>query len=100
MPRRPTEGSNQLNVRDVRACVVFHFHEGSPQFDVAERTDEIKREMSRLMEEHLESLRKQAFVPPDNEQIEADEKRLKRIREVSADYLAAMAREHNAQTGT
>lgn len=44
------------------------------------------------MEEHIESLKKQTFVPPDKEQREADEKRLKRIREVSADYLVAVER--------
>ena len=42
------------------------------------------------MEEHLQSLKKQAFVRADEHQVRLDEKRLKDIREVSAEYLAAM----------
>jgi hypothetical protein len=42
------------------------------------------------MREHLDSLEKQAFVTPSREQIDESEKRLKAIREVSADYLAAL----------
>ncbi len=58
------------------------------------RIEELRRELSRLMEEHLESHKRQAFVGPDEKQIQADEKRLTQIREVSADYLAAMERFH------
>jgi hypothetical protein len=42
------------------------------------------------MREHLDSLEKQAFVSPTREQIDESEKRLKAIREVSADYRAAL----------
>jgi hypothetical protein len=48
--------------------------------------------MSRLMQEHIDSLKEQAFVAPKQEQIEKDRKRLERIREVSADYIAEMGR--------
>jgi hypothetical protein len=51
------------------------------------------------MEDHLESLKKRAFVPADDEEVEADEKRLKQIREVSADYLAAMERTRDRTEG-
>ncbi|HKR85799.1 MAG TPA: hypothetical protein VJS37_16695 [Terriglobales bacterium] len=46
------------------------------------------------MEEHLQSLKKQAFVRADEHQVRLDEKRLKDIREVSAEYLAVMERSH------
>jgi hypothetical protein len=52
--------------------------------------DELRREMERLMKEHLESLKAQAFLPPSVEEREQDESRLKLIREISADYLAAI----------
>ena len=57
--------------------------------------DEPKQKLSRLTEEHLESLSKESFVRADDKQLEAHEKRLNDIREVSADYLAAMARTHS-----
>jgi len=54
--------------------------------------DDLRQEMSRLMQEHIDSLKEQAFVAPKQEQIEKDRKRLERIREVSADYIAEMGR--------
>jgi hypothetical protein len=55
---------------------------------------ELKREMERLMEEHLESLRKQAFMAPTQKEREQDEDRLALIREMSADYLATIQSSH------
>ena len=46
------------------------------------------------MEEHLESLRKQAFMAPTRREREQDENRLALIREISADYLAAIQSSH------
>ena len=46
--------------------------------------------MDRLMREHIESLRKQAFVNLSAEQVRQDEERLKAFRETSSEYLAAL----------
>ena len=54
--------------------------------------DELMHEMKRLMQEHIESLKAQEFVPPDEEQAEHDKKLLALIREVSAEFLAEFQR--------
>jgi hypothetical protein len=45
------------------------------------------------MEEQVESLRKQTFLGLDKAELHRQEARLRRIREVSADFLAALKRE-------
>jgi len=57
---------------------------------IADRVKQLKQELNRLMEEHLESRKRETFVPADIQQHAADVKRLKAIREASADFLAAM----------
>ena len=52
--------------------------------------DELQAELSHLMQEQIESLRNQTFVRPDQEQLQQQEERLNRVREVSADYLTAL----------
>jgi hypothetical protein len=52
--------------------------------------DDLKNDINRLTQEHIESLKTQAFVAPTEQQIGEDKERLKLIREASADYLAAM----------
>jgi hypothetical protein len=42
------------------------------------------------MTEHIESVRKQTFLPLSEQELQQQTERLKRIREVSADYLAAL----------
>jgi hypothetical protein len=54
---------------------------------------ELREELSRLLEEQMESLRKQTFLGLDEAELHRQEVRLKRIREVSADLLAALKRE-------
>ena len=54
---------------------------------------QLRDELDRLMREHIESLRGQVFGGMTPEEIREHEKRLSRIREVSADYLAALKRE-------
>ena len=90
MPFRRDQSSKTRRVQNVPSCTAVPFT--SIHDDVANPVDELKLKLSRLMEEHIESLRKQTFVPPDEEQREADEERLKRIREISADYLVAVER--------
>jgi len=54
---------------------------------------EIGEELNRLMLEQIESLRKETFVGMTPEEMRRQEERLKRIRQVSADFLAALKRE-------
>jgi len=54
---------------------------------------EISIELSSLMLEQIESLKKQTFGGLSGEELLQMEARLKRIREVSANYLAALKRE-------
>jgi hypothetical protein len=54
---------------------------------------QLREELSRLLEEQMESLRKQTFLGLDEAELSQQEARLKRIREVSADFLAALKRE-------
>jgi|HubBroStandDraft_5_1064220.scaffolds.fasta_scaffold613234_1 hypothetical protein len=54
---------------------------------------QLREELSRLLEEQMDSLRKQTFLGLDEAELSQQEARLKRIREVSADFLAALKRE-------
>jgi len=54
--------------------------------------EELREELNRLMLEHVESMKKQTFVGLSEEEYRQQEKRLMRIREVSADFLAALKR--------
>jgi hypothetical protein len=54
---------------------------------------ELREELGRLMEEQMESLKRQTFLGLDDVELRRQEERLKRIREVSADFLAALKRE-------
>ena len=53
---------------------------------------ELRDELHRLMTEQMESLQKQTFTWLDETELKQQEERLKRIREVSADFLAALQR--------
>jgi len=55
--------------------------------------EELREELGRLMREHLESLKQQTFGGLTDELLLQQEERLKRIREVSAEFLAALKRE-------
>jgi hypothetical protein len=46
-------------------------------------------ELSRLMKEQSESLEEQVFIGINQQELQRQEQRLKRIREVSADLIAA-----------
>ena len=56
---------------------------------------ELREELARLMEEQLENLRDQTFLGPSEQALRRQEEQLQRIREVSADFLAALKRETN-----
>jgi len=51
---------------------------------------ELSDELNRLMMEQIESVKKQTFVGLDEKELRQQEDRLKRIREISADFLAAL----------
>jgi hypothetical protein len=55
-------------------------------------------ELRRLMLEHIESLKTQTFVGLDEEGLRQQEELLKRIREVSAAFLAALKRHYHSLT--
>jgi hypothetical protein len=59
----------------------------------ARSTAELREELGRLMEEQMESLKRQTYLGLDKVELRRQEERLKRIREVSADFLAALKRE-------
>ena len=59
----------------------------------ARSVEDLRDELNRLMAEQIESLKKQAFVGLEEEEARKQEERLKRIREVSADYLAALKKQ-------
>jgi hypothetical protein len=56
------------------------------------RVDELKQELQKLMQEHVENLKKREFLAGTKEQLQKEEELLTRIREVSADYIVAMRR--------
>jgi hypothetical protein len=55
--------------------------------------EELRIQLNRLLMEEIESLKKQTFGGLNEEELREQEQRLKRIRELSADYLAALKRE-------
>ena len=52
--------------------------------------EEIRDELERLMMEQIESLKGQTFGGLSQEELRKQDERLKRIREVSADFLSAL----------
>lgn len=54
---------------------------------------QLSKELQRLMAEQTESLRRETFGGLTANERQEQEERLKRIREVSADFLAALERE-------
>ena len=52
--------------------------------------EKLRDELERLMREQIDSLAKQTFLGISEEDLEGERARLKRIREVSADFLAAL----------
>jgi len=55
-------------------------------------TEEIRDELEGLMREQIESLQAQTFGGLSEEELREQQERLKRIRELSADYLSAVKR--------
>jgi hypothetical protein len=53
---------------------------------------EIRDELERLMEEQIESLQEQTFLGISEEYLQKEKERLKRIRELSAEFLEALKR--------
>jgi hypothetical protein len=53
---------------------------------------EIRNELERLMKEQIESLQEQTFLGISVTGLQAERERLKRIRELSAEFLEALKR--------
>ena len=53
---------------------------------------EIRDELERLMREQIESLKAEAFGGLSEDELRRQRERLKRIRELSADWLTALKR--------
>ena len=53
---------------------------------------ELSDELNRLMLEHMEEVKEETFVGLSEEGLRQQEERLKRIRQVSADFIAALKR--------
>jgi hypothetical protein len=53
-------------------------------------TEEIRDELERMMREQIASLKAETFGGLTDEELSEQQERLKRIRELSADYLAAV----------
>lgn len=53
---------------------------------------ELRDQLKRLMVEQIESLQKQAFGGLSEAELAEQERRLEHIREISADFLAALER--------
>ena len=51
---------------------------------------QLRDELERLMQEHIESMQKQTFVGLTPEEFRREKERMERIREVSADFLEAL----------
>jgi hypothetical protein len=54
--------------------------------------EQLRDELGRLMQEQIESLARQTFVGITEAELNEEKERLKRIREVSADFLEALKR--------
>lgn len=59
---------------------------------------EIRDELERLMREQIESLQEQTFLGISEEDLKNEKERLKRIRELSAEFLNALKRVPPEQT--
>ena len=54
--------------------------------------EQLRDELTRLMQEHIESMQKRTFLGIGPEDMDLEKQRLQRIREVSADFLEALKR--------
>lgn len=59
--------------------------------------EDLRDELHRLMAEQIESLKREAFIGRQETEVKKQEERLKRIREISADYLAAIKNNHSPE---
>ena len=56
-------------------------------------TEEIRDKLEGLMRDQVESLQAQTFGGLSEEELREEQERLKRIRELSADFLSALERD-------
>jgi hypothetical protein len=58
--------------------------------------EEIREELERLLLEQTESMKNETFGGLSPKELRQQEERLKRLREVSADYVAALKRKFSS----
>jgi len=54
------------------------------------KNENLRDELEQLMQDQIESLKRQTFLGITEDELQKEEERLKRIREVSADFLKAL----------
>jgi predicted RNase H-like HicB family nuclease len=54
--------------------------------------EKLRDELTRLMQEHIESMQQRTFLGITPDELLRERQRLQRIREVSADFLEALKR--------
>ena len=52
--------------------------------------EKLRDELTRLMREHIDNMRKQTFLGISPEDVQVERQRLSRIREISAEFLEAL----------
>ena len=52
--------------------------------------EQLRDELERLMREHIESMQRRTFLGITPEELLLEKERMQRMREVSADFLAAL----------
>jgi hypothetical protein len=60
-------------------------------------TEEIRQELEGLLREQIDSLQAQTFGGLSEEELREEQERLKRIRELSADFLSAVKRDRRLE---
>jgi hypothetical protein len=60
-------------------------------------TEEIRKELEGLLREQIDSLQAQTFGGLSEEELREEQERLKRIRELSADFLSAVKRDRRLE---
>ena len=54
------------------------------------KLEQLRDKLERLMQEHIESMKRQTFLGISPQELHQEKERMQRIREVSADYLEAL----------
>jgi hypothetical protein len=64
---------------------------------MGDRTRKLRDELNLLLQEQIEYLKKETFGGLSDDEVRSQTDRLRRIRELSADYIAALRRDMKGQ---